>query len=108
MANLPGPKFAVSVSPRALDEIEETRLYIAIDSPANADLVLARIERVIDGLECLPRRYPVAPEAERYRRELRHVVVSSFRVMYEVRELEVRVHFVRHGSRQPPEDLVWE
>lgn len=108
MANLPGPKFDIFVTHRAQSETHAICTRIAMGSPANAELVLHRIERMIEALEYLPRRFPIAPESRRYKRELRHVVVSSFRVIYEVREETIRVMAVRHAARRYAKDLMFD
>jgi toxin ParE1/3/4 len=105
MARLPGPRYSISFSPRALEEVEAICAYIARSNPLNAERLRQRFEEAIDELAYLPRRHSLAPEGRKYKRELRHILVTSYRVVFEVIEQEVRVHSVRHSARRPARDL---
>lgn len=98
-------RFDVSISERALSDVEDIRAYIAFDSPSNADRVAAGLFQAMRGLSSLPRRNPMAMEVSSTGGELRQVTVFSYRIVYEVLGAEVRVHTVRHAARQPASDV---
>lgn len=98
-------RFDVSISDRAMSDVEDIRAHIALDSPANADRVAAELFQAMRSLSMLPRRNPAALEMSRTGGELRQVMVFSYRVVYEVLGAEVRVHTVRHAARQPASDI---
>jgi len=72
------------------------------------------LEQAVYTLASYPHRCPIAPEARRAKRKLRHLLYcqkpSVYRVIYEVDERRrvVQVLAVRHGARQKlkPTDLV--
>jgi toxin ParE1/3/4 len=63
------------------------------------------LEKAIRTLERLPRRCPVAPEAGKVKRQLRHLLYGRkphvYRVLYEIDEPHRVVHVltIRHGAR---------
>jgi toxin ParE1/3/4 len=64
------------------------------------------LEQAVYALANYPNRCPVAPEARRLRRELRHLLYGKkphiYRVVFEVdqRQNTVRVLHIRHGARR--------
>lgn len=98
-------RFDVSISDRALSDVEDIRAYIALDSPSNADRVAAGLFQAMRGLSSLPRCNPEAIEMSSTGGELRQVTVFSYRVVYEVLGAKVHVHTVRHAARRPASDL---
>ena len=62
------------------------------------------LEKAVYTLEHFPRRCPVAPEARRLKRPLRHLLYGKkphvYRIIYEVAERDkvVRVLTIRHGA----------
>lgn len=76
--------------------------YIADHSETYADSVYARILVRPDQLEQFPDSGSIVPEYNRS--DVRELFVHSFRLVYRIHGLEVRVLTVIHGSRQlPPE-----
>jgi toxin ParE1/3/4 len=98
-------RFDVTISDRALSDVEDIRMYIALGSPSNADRVAAGLFQAMRGLSVLPRRNPSALEVSSSGGELRQVTVFSYRVVYEVLGERVHVHTVRHAARQPASDI---
>jgi toxin ParE1/3/4 len=64
------------------------------------------LERAANALVLFPNRFPLAPEARRTRRKLRHLLYGKkphvYRVIYEVdeRRQTVWVLTIRHGARR--------
>ena len=64
------------------------------------------LEQAVDALVLFPNRYPLAPEARRAKRKLRHLLYGKkfhvYRVIYEVEERRqtVWVLTIRHGARR--------
>jgi toxin ParE1/3/4 len=96
--------YRVELTDRAKRDLGD--LYVHIDAMESA--AAARwfngLEEAIYGLEALPRRCPVAPEATRARRQLRHLLYGNkpdvYRAIYEIveRKKTVYVLTIRHGA----------
>jgi mRNA-degrading endonuclease RelE of RelBE toxin-antitoxin system len=98
--------YIVEFAARAARDLEI--LYLeknAAESLAAADW-FNRLEQAMQALETHPNRCPVAPEARKMKRKLRHLLVGAkphvYRVIYEVdeRRRKVWVLTIRHGARQ--------
>jgi plasmid stabilization system protein ParE len=102
-------RYAVWVSPQAQREITEAAAYIAIDSPANAEMWLRKVEDAVARLADMPRRCPVARESPMGGREYRQLIVGSHRVLFAILQETVAVVHVRHGHRRDagPEDVAF-
>ena len=74
--------------------------YIAQDSPLNAQRFVTRLVRAIDSLVVMPRRHPMALEARKVKGDIRHVIVDSYRIVFEVSGNEVRVHDHLHRDSE--------
>jgi mRNA-degrading endonuclease RelE of RelBE toxin-antitoxin system len=105
--------YSVEFAARAARDLEI--LYIeknAAESPAAARRYNG-LERAVCALETQPNRCPVAPEARKVKRKLRHLLYGTrpnvYRVIYEVDERRERVWVltIRHGARKQlrPSDL---
>ena len=88
-------------SPRAAADLEEIREYIAVDSPAYADLTVRRLMASVERLGQFPDSGRVVPERESL--ELREVITGRFRIVYRRRRDLVEIVTVFRGSRQFPE-----
>ena len=82
---------------QALADVESIKDYIARDSLARAEAVVAAIERAADGLSDFPYRFRKIPEFEDHRR--RETFVYEYRLMYRVEPNVVRILRVVHGRR---------
>lgn len=98
---IPAARFRVTLSLQADQDLDGITDFISFASPANARAVLLRVLRRIDSLDSMPRRFPAAPDALEVEGELRHVLVSPYRVIYEVYDERVTIHAVRHAARRP-------
>jgi len=106
--------YLVEFAARAVRDLEE--LYV--EKNVAESMAAARwyngLEEAVYALASLPQRCPVAPEARRLKRTLRHLLYGKkphiYRVIYEVDEGRriVWVLTIRHGARRKlkPSDLV--
>jgi plasmid stabilization system protein ParE len=97
--------FRFELAARAARDLEI--LYLeknAAESPAAARWYNG-LEQAVYALQTHPNRCPVAPEARKVKRRLRHLLYGSkphvYRVIYEIdeRRKEVWVLTIRHGAR---------
>ena len=94
--------YRVDIAPEAAKEIEEIYLYIAQDSPANAERWYFAIHDKIQTLKESPNRCPMAFESRFYSYEIRNLIFGSYRVLFRVKEQEqtVQILHVTHGARE--------
>ena len=92
-------------SPRAVAQATEIARYIAADRPGAAaawvDALFARAARITDYPQA-GRRVPELPK----RRDLREVLVGTYRVIYRVEATRVVLLTVRHGARRFDPDVL--
>ena len=92
-------------SPRAVSQAAEIARYIAADRPAAAERWVSDLFARVDRLLTHPqsgRRVPELPK----RRDVREVIVGTYRVLYRVTPTRVDILTVRHGARRfDPEGL---
>ena len=87
----------------ALNDVESIANYIAVDSPAYASAVVARILRETEWISTFPEAGRIVPEIGDER--IRERIVYQYRVIYQVGEHEVLMLAVMHGARLLPENL---
>lgn len=92
-------KCKVIIADSAIESAMGAYAFIHADSPSHADMWLDSLLIAIDTLEQYPKRCPVAPEAEAFSYEVRHLLHGAYRVLFTIHDREVRVFHVRHGSR---------
>ncbi len=80
-------------------DILEARDYISSDSPRAALTWVEEISRALESLGRFPHRGAVIPEAEDLGRELRHLVLGQYRLIYRLEGSTVWVLRVVHGAR---------
>ena len=89
----------VVISDAARIDLDDIWLYIATDSPTNADRFLDRLVEVATGT------LAVAPLSGREREELgeglRSLPVESYLIFYRVKDNAVEVLRIIHGARDP-------
>jgi toxin ParE1/3/4 len=99
--------YRVELTARAFRDLEI--LYLeknAADSP-DAARWFNGLEQAVSTLETRPNRCPIAPEARKVKRQLRHLLYGAkphvYRVIFEVDERRhiVSVLTIRHGARKP-------
>ena len=84
-------------TPQAADDLEAICLFIARDAPQVAAAFADRVLRATDRLANFPRLGRVVPELGI--ENIKEIVVSSYRVIYRIRQEEVHLLTVHHGAR---------
>ncbi len=96
--------YLVELTLRAERDLDYLYQRISADDSAVAARWFNGLEEAIYTLERLPRRCPVAPESQKAKRRLRHLLYGAkrdvCRVVYEIDELRkaVRVLTIRHAA----------
>jgi plasmid stabilization system protein ParE len=100
--------YRVELTPRAAADADQAAEYIRQFAPAAAVRWFDGLVQAIFSLEEMPRRCPLAPEAEMLGAELRQLLCGKrsgmFRIIFRIYEEEqpsplVRVVAIRHGAR---------
>ena len=86
----------VSWSLSARRDVRAIHQYIALDSPEQADLFVASLERATERLELFPLSGRLMPEEPSGR--IREVIHRDYRIAYTVTDDRVVVVGVWHGS----------
>jgi plasmid stabilization system protein ParE len=93
--------YRVKLLPGVLQDAKSYYQYIAQDSPENALLWFNGLFEVIDSLENLPMRCPVAPETGLIGKEVRCLLYAQhYRILYGVEKNTVRIYHIRHTAQQ--------
>lgn len=94
-------KYSITINPSAYLKLEEIFDYIALQSPKIALDIIKGIEKQIMSLEKIPERFSIVPEKISYKTyQVRHFFYKkSFRIIYVVSDLEVRILDVRHSAQ---------
>lgn len=106
-------EYRVSLTPRAVSDIEEAFVYIEREAPAHARRWLVGLMDLVNSLEEMPERFSIIPESERFDREMRQALYGRrtgvYRIVFRIYHDDhvVRVLCVRHGARDRlnPDDL---
>ena len=88
-------------SPRAIRDLESIRDYIALDSPAYAELVVRRLVQAVERLSVFPKSGRMVPE--RNSPAIREIIAGPYRIVYRQREELVEIVTVFRGSRSFPD-----
>jgi plasmid stabilization system protein ParE len=97
---MPRRRFRVQWAEVAARDLEEIVGFVAIDSPANAERLLRRIEARASALESVPERGRVVPELARFgMRTWREIVVRPYRIAYRIEGDTVTVLAAFDGRR---------
>ncbi len=93
---------AILWSGPALEDLRQIRSWVARERPDAAKRLATRIRERVEALADLPMSGRVVPEIgiETYR----EVIVRPYRVIYEVREIDVFILRVWHSRRDLPAD----
>ena len=98
---MPQAHFVVLLTQGAEQDLESIYDYIAaFDSPANADYVLDRLMKAVEGLATFPERgsYPKELLALGIK-EYRQTFFKPYRMIYRVIDQRVYVHVIADGRR---------
>ena len=82
---------------QAIEDVEAIRKFIANDSDAYADLVVARLLEAVERLEQFPRSGRVVPELADP--QLREIIESPYRIVYRVLDESIEILTVFRASR---------
>ena len=95
--------FTIIWTKSALDDLRELVRYIAADDPAAAQRFGNAIIRRVEGLASFPRIGRVVPELGNDL--VREVILTPFRIVYELDDDANRIAVVRvwHGARGEPD-----
>lgn len=92
-------KYRLNVSAQALADIEEIHAGMEEFSRSAADRLAKLLESSIEALADFPKRHPVAPQSKSESVEIRHVIVSEYRILFRILGDVVHILQVRHGAR---------
>jgi toxin ParE1/3/4 len=82
---------------RALDDLQQIRIYIARDSGFYAKAFVSKIYQRVQVLERSPEIGRMVPEMEDP--AIRELIFQSYRIIYEYNEKTVKILTVIHGRR---------
>jgi addiction module RelE/StbE family toxin len=88
---------------QAVEDMEAIRKFIANDSDAYADLVVARLLESVERLEQFPRSGRIVPELSDP--QLREIIEAPYRIVYRVHDETVEILAVFRASRLLPSAL---
>jgi len=88
---------------QAVEDMEAIWKFIANDSDAYADLVVARLLESVERLEHFPRSGRIVPELSDP--QLREIIESPYRIVYRVHNETVEILTVFRASRLMPSVL---
>ena len=93
--------YKVEILPGALQDIEDLFRWLSIDSPGTATKWFEGLQAVLNKLEYMPARFPLAPESEIVSIEVRHCIYRrNYRILFAISKDVVRIYHVRHATRQ--------
>ena len=82
---------------QAVEDVEAIRKFIANDSDAYADLVVARLLEAVGRLELFPRSGRIIPELADP--QLREIIEYPYRIVYRVLDESIEILTVFRASR---------
>jgi toxin ParE1/3/4 len=92
--------YKVKITASAQSDFRAIWDYISQDNPSNAAEFVSEIEERVNGLSIFPERNPVIPEGELLKsEEYRHVIYKKYRIIYRIRDENVYVLRIFHGSK---------
>jgi len=93
-------KFPVTWTRQARRDLLDVKRYISRDAPSTAKAFIQRIKDRVKRIGVMPTAGSPVPEAETA--DVREIFVGSYRIIYRVRQTDVRVLVVMHGARLLP------
>jgi plasmid stabilization system protein ParE len=94
-------QYLVDFTRAAECEIEEIEEWIGADSPKAAGRWMDGLLAIVDRLERMPTRCPLAPENESHAEEIRQMIYGRYRILFTILPGRVVILHVRHGARLP-------
>ncbi len=101
-------KFNVRVISDAEADLLDIYLYVALnDSPEKANRLIDSLEEVCLRLETMPERGHIPPELKRISIfDYRELHFKPYRIIYQIIDLDVFIHYVLDGRRDIQEILL--
>ena len=94
--------YRIHINAAAAVDLVNIHDYLAEkSSPEVADRDTVLLEKAIASLSEFPRRYALAPEAAIHNKEVRHIVVGKYRVLFMIIMETVDIVRIRHISQEP-------
>ncbi len=99
-------KYRVRIHSSAAEDLRAAYRWVNERAPSIAPRWFNGLFAVIDTLERYPRRAPLAPEAEHFGQEIRHLLYGKrrwkYRILFTIDDDAriVHVFHLRHGSRE--------
>ena len=92
-------RYAVKLTRRAEQDIEEIWSFIAEDSLDQATKFISRLEKQVGSLERFPERCPLIAENELMHTRYRHLVFGNYRTIFRLSRQTVYILRVIHSAR---------
>jgi toxin ParE1/3/4 len=93
-------RYKISISPEAVDQINEIYSYIANESPLSARQWYGQIKEKLISLEITPARCPVAFENRFYKFELRNLLWENYRILFRIEKHVVQILCIKHARME--------
>jgi plasmid stabilization system protein ParE len=94
-------QYLVDFTRAAEREIEDIAEWIATDSLEASARWVDGLLTVVDRLETMPARCPLAPENDSHTAEIRQLIFGQYRVLFTIQPGRVVILHVRHGAQLP-------
>ena len=89
-------KFLIS----AMENMQSIKAFIGRDNPQAAIRTIKKIKAAVKHLEEIPNSGRIIPEPNNP--QLREVIVSNYRIMYQISKSAINIFAVYEGHRLPP------
>ena len=90
-------KFLVS----AMEDMRSIKAFIGKDNPQAAVRTIKKFKAAVKHLEEFPNSGRIIPESNNP--QLREVIVSNYRIMYQLSKFMINIFAIYEGHRLPPE-----
>ena len=94
---------AVRWTPQALEDLDAIRAYVSRDSVQYAALLVERLFTAVDRLAVFPESGRIVPEFQR--RDVREIILGSYRIVYRLHADRAVMLTVFHGARLFPKTV---
>jgi plasmid stabilization system protein ParE len=94
-------RHSVFVSDAAHQDLRDIVEFISKDNPSHAQHWLDQTLEALESPSIFPGRCPSAPEQSLFSGEMRHLILSPYRVIFRIDALTVTILRVRHAARRP-------
>src|SRR5436309_94682 len=94
--------YPVIWTPQAKRHLRDIKRYISRDAPSSAKAFIRRIQERVRKIGIMPSAASLVLEFPRP--DIREIYVGSYRIIYQIREHDVRVLLVMHGAQLLKDD----